>query len=95
MPDVAVKGLSLQTKVGSESIGATGDNTVVINGRDVMRVTDKFESHIHPGGSPHVPVLVEGSSIMFVNQQAVSYVGCKTDCDSVVKNGDSVLNIEQ
>lgn len=99
MPAVAVENLSMCQ--GHDSCAPVkaieGDSTVLVNGRRVVCMGHKFDTHGCKHHGPHNGVVVKASSIMFVNGRAVARMGdlvggpCPTN---PILNGDPLLMID-
>lgn len=101
MPDIAVIG---SVSTGHDTCGPAtaieGSPTMFVNGKAVVRVGDRFSAHSGDGYGSHNGIVSEGSSIVFVDDKPVAFVGCAIadgGCNDSHKiaTGDNLINIEQ
>lgn len=100
MPDIATVGLSQQRGHDGcgPTVGETGSSLMLVNGREVMTVTSTFVGHSCEHHGWHVPTVVAGSSVMFVEGQPVAYAGAEVgNCPAgnEIVNGDDLVSVAE
>ena len=100
MPIIAVIGsMSTGHDACAPVPAITGSSLMRVNGKPVVLVGDKFDTHGCPSHSPHNGIVTQGSSLMRVEGRAVARIGDTIGgggCPGSHKiaTGDALMNIE-
>lgn len=97
--DIATMDLSLSAGHDSCSpvTAVADDDLILVNGRPVLCVGDRFNAHSCRHHGSHRGTIVTGSSVMRINGRAVARVGdiIGSPCPSnAIVTGDELINIE-
>lgn len=69
-----------------------GSSDVIINGRGAARMLDSVTPHLLPVGKKcvkHAPVIITGSSSVFINGQPAAYMGSKVALCTFIAMGST------